>query len=102
MDSNYTFKALEDIITIKLNPFKNQVNKLSEIEIAIIERTLADEFNKLQSSLIDQVFKTPKETRIRVVVNFYHDELITLTMRCIKKEHTSLPLTKFYIMRITQ
>lgn len=85
MDSNYTFKALEDVITIKLNPLKNPVNKLSEIEIAIIERTLADEFNKLQTSLVDQVFKTPKETRIRVIVNFYHDELITLTNEVYKK-----------------
>lgn len=85
MEANHTLKVLDDVITVKLNPKKNEIDQLSEIEIELIEEQLKAEFEKIQVALVNQVFETPKETKIRVIVNYYHDELITFINEVYKK-----------------
>lgn len=83
MQNPYSLKALDDVVTVTLNPYKNPVDKLTEIEIRIIEDDIIHEFQKIESSLME-VFSLKKENKIHIIIDHYHQELITLVNQIYK------------------
>lgn len=88
MQPNHSIKALDDVITVTLNPLKNELSQLSETEIELIEKDVNDELDKIKDVIVSQFAKTKKETKIQVVIDFYHSELITMVNQIYRhREH---------------
>lgn len=78
MTQTYLLEWLDSVVTLTLNPKKNDVNQITSIQSkGIIEKAI-QETRQIQSQLTIQVFSLTKEKQITVLVGNYHSALIIL------------------------
>ncbi|MBF9252141.1 hypothetical protein I2I11_02435 [Pontibacter sp. 172403-2] len=78
MCGRYTLEWLDSLITISLNPAKNDVSTITDEQIKTAIARIADEKERLQSLLKNHVFGLTKEKQIELFLKQYHSALIIL------------------------
>ncbi|MBS1738212.1 MAG: hypothetical protein JSS98_16640 [Bacteroidetes bacterium] len=78
MCGKYLLEWLDSLITVSLNPAKNDHATVTDEQIKTILSQLADEKMKFQSLLKNHVFGLTKEKQIELCLKQYHSALIIL------------------------
>ena len=86
MLSNYPLAAIDQVISVTLNPLKNEIESLSNIQLNIIEGIIEKEKEKLQKNLKSRIFKSNNEKEIELFVSQYHSTLILLLQQVYKNK----------------
>ncbi len=78
MCGRYTLEWLDSLITISLNPAKNNVATINAEQIKTAVAKIADEKEQIQSLLKNHVFGLAKEKQIELFLKKYHSALVIL------------------------
>jgi len=78
MTQTYLLEWLDSVVTLNLNPKKNDVNQLTSLQCKAIINKAIDETQLIQTQLTIQVFSLNREKHIKVLVKNYHSALINL------------------------
>ncbi|WP_367866995.1 hypothetical protein [Pedobacter sp. WC2423] len=78
--------AIDQVISVTLNPLKNEIESLSSIQLNIIEGIIEKEKEKLQKNLKSRIFKSNNEKEIELFVSQYHSTLILLLQQVYKNK----------------
>lgn len=78
MTQTYLLEWLDSVVTLTLNPKKNDVNQISSVQLKAISEKAAQETKLIQSQFANQVFSLTKEKQIRIFLENYHTALIDL------------------------
>ncbi len=78
MCGKYILEWLDYLITVSLNPAKNDDATVTDEQIKTILTQMAEEKTKFQSRLKNYVFGLTKEKQIGLFLNQYHSDLIIL------------------------
>lgn len=83
MTQTYLLEWLDSVVTLNLNPKKNDVNQLTSLQCSAIINKAIDEIQLIQSQLTLQVFSLNKKKHIKVLVKNYHSALVSLWQELI-------------------
>lgn len=78
MTQTYLLEWLDSVVTLNLNPKKNDVNQLTSLQCKALINKAVDETQLIQTRLTIQVFSLQREKHIKVLVKNYHSALINL------------------------
>lgn len=78
MNQTYLLEWLDSVVTLNLNPKKNDINKLTPLESKAIITKALHETEFIQTQFTIRVFSLNKEKHIKVLVKNYHSALINL------------------------
>lgn len=88
MCGRYILEWLDSLITVSLNPAKNNLNALSDDEIHTVMSKITEEKDKVLTILKKQIFGLTKEKQIVLLVNQSHSSLISLLDQVLKHNKT--------------
>lgn len=78
MTQTYLLEWLDSVVTLNLNPKKNDVNQLTSPQCKAIINKATEQTQLIQTRLTIQVFSLNREKHIKVLVKNYHSALINL------------------------
>ena len=78
MTQTYLLEWLDSVVTLTLNPRKNDVNQITSVQSKAIIKMAIQETQQIQIQFTIQVFSLTKEKQIKVLVDNYHSALIIL------------------------
>lgn len=78
MIQTYLLEWLDSVVTLNLNPKKNDINQLTSLQCKAIINKALNQTQLIQTQLTIQVFSLNKEKHIKVLVKNYHSALISL------------------------
>jgi len=78
MTQTYLLEWLDSVVTLTLNPKRNDVNQISSVQLKAISEKAAQETKLIQSQFTNRVFSLTKEKQIRIFLENYHTALIDL------------------------
>lgn len=78
MTQTYLLEWLDSVITLKLNPKKNDVTQLTSLQCSAIINKAIEQTQLIQTQLTIQVFSLNRKKHIKVLVKNYHSALISL------------------------
>ncbi|MBC5862858.1 hypothetical protein [Flavobacterium turcicum] len=78
MTQTYLLAWLDSVVTLTLDPKKNNLNQITTLQSKVIIEKANQEAQVIQSQLTAKVFSYKKERQIKVLIQNYHSALIIL------------------------
>jgi hypothetical protein len=87
MGEGYVLEWLDTLISVTLNPAKNQTAMLYPEKIEMFQNFIDDEKNKVMATIKCLVFNVDNETKARSAIKLYHSSLIILLDQALKNQN---------------
>ena len=86
MNEGYILEWLDDLITVTLNPVKNNIGPIHADDVAKLQKHIVNEKNKIMAAIKLFVFSMQNEMNKKSGIKLYHSSLIALLDQSIENQ----------------